>query len=147
MQIGGTNRTTAYVNPTQLTFQLLTFATYAAFPWRLIVDGSKNEIYGPGNVNPGSYITYSYDASGVAMKSTTNSSLNYAANNTDDVQLIGGRLYTSYGQVDDPETGALIGTFYSSGTFRASYQWAGPTGARLTRWSSDGLAHRVQEAL
>lgn len=181
---------------------VISFATYAPFPYALIVDGTKNEIYGPGQVYAGGYVTYNYDASGVSVKSTTNSSLNYATNTTDDVQLVGGRLYTSYGQADDPETGALIGTFYSSGTtpaegsvavdatlgkafilegsenawnssgwgtatvqlaafntadfsatssaplsltvplFRASFQYAGSTGARLTRWGSDGLAFR-----
>ena len=181
---------------------VINFATYAPFPWAMIVDGTRNEIYGPGQVNPGTYITYSYDASGIAVKSTTTSSLYYASNNMDDVSIVAGRLYTSYGQADDPETGALLGTFYSSGTtaaqgsitvdstlgkvfilegsgsafnssgfgtataqlaafntadftatssvpipvtiplFRTSYQWAGPTGARLTRWGSDGLAFR-----
>jgi len=175
------------------------------FPWALIVDGTKNEIYGPGNfVYPGGYNTYKYSAAGITLNSSTSSNLTYAANNTDDVQIAGGRLYTSYGQVVDPESGSLLGTFYSSGTtaaqgsvtvdtvlgkafvlegssdafggftgtigsstaqlaafntseftatssapipisiptYRATYQYAGPTGSRLTRWGSNGLAFR-----
>jgi len=179
------------------------FATYAPFPWALLVNGTTSEIYGPGEVfTPDAYITYSYDANGVTQKSSTNSTLSYAMNNTDDVQIVGNTLYTSYGQGVNAETGALLGTFYSTGTtvaqgaitvdtslgkafilegssgawnssgfgvasavlgafntadysatsstpisvsiplFRASYQYAGPTGSRLTRWGNNGLAFR-----
>jgi trimeric autotransporter adhesin len=179
------------------------FGTYAPFPWALLVEGTKSEIYGPGQVyTPDAYITYSYDANGVTQKTSTNSSLSYATNNNDDVQIVGNTLYTDYGQGVDAETGALLGTFYSSGTtvaqgaitvdtnlgkafiledsagawnssgsgiasavlgafniadysatsdtpinisipvFRASYQYAGPTSSRLTRWGSNGLAFR-----
>ena len=180
----------------------ITFSTYAPFPWALLVNGTISEVYGPGNVYPGDYITYSYDANGVTQKSSTSSTLTYAASNTDDVQIVGNTLYTDYGQGVNAETGALLGTFYSSGPttgqgsitvdttlgkafilegsadasplpgsttasvtlgafntadysatadapinvsipfFRASYQYAGPTGSRLTRWGSDGLAYR-----
>lgn len=180
------------------------FATYASFPWVMLVDGTTQEIYGPGSVDyyGGPYITYQYDANGVSQKSSTNSMLLYAINNTDDAQIVGTTLYTDYGQGVNAETGALLGTFYSTGTvaaqgaiavdlqlhkafilegssaafgisgagtasatlaafntsdysatsdspiavtipiFRASYQYAGPTGARLTRWGSNGLAFR-----
>jgi hypothetical protein len=180
-----------------------TFATYAPFPWALLVNGTTSEIYGPGEVDtPDAYITYSYDANGVTQKSSTNSSLSYASSNTDDVQIVGNTLYTDYGQGVNAETGALLSTFYSSGTtvaqgaitidtslgkafilegsagafggtgsgvasavlgafntadysatsdtpinvsipiFRASYQYAGPTSSRLTRWGTNGLAFR-----
>jgi trimeric autotransporter adhesin len=91
-------------------------STYVVFPWALIVNGTTNEIYGPGSGIPDQYDTYSYDATGVSIKSSTYSSLSYAANNTDDVQIAGNLLYTDYGQTVNPETGALVGTFYSSGT-------------------------------
>lgn len=181
----------------------VSFATYASFPWTMIVNGATNEIYGPGTVFPEPYVTYSYDSTGVSTKSSTNNSnLTYAANNTDDVQLVGGTLYTSYGMGVDAETGTKLGSFYSSGTTpaqgsiavdsaqakafilngysdyadsgvplqnatlyafntadysitsdtpiplvmpqatRGSYQYAGPTGPRLTRWGSNGLAFR-----
>jgi trimeric autotransporter adhesin len=173
------------------------------FPWALIVDGTRNEIYGPGNGQLDNYDTYGYDANGVTVNSSTSSSLTYAANNTDDVQIVDGRMYTSYGQVVNPESGSLLGTFYSTGTttaqgsvtvdtalgkafilegssaalglgntiglspaqigafnisdltatssspisvsiptYTATYQYAGPTGSRLTRWGTDGLAFR-----
>ena len=186
----------------------ISFATYAPFPWVLIVDGTKNEIYGPGQVFTSggvNYNTYRYDSTGITLlNSTAQSGLIYAQNNTDDVQIAGGRLYTSFGQAVDPESGSLLGTFYSTGTtvaqgsvtvdtalgkafvlegsagafggatgtissttaqlgafntsdfsatsstpipisipvYRASYQYAGPTGSRLTRWGSNGLAVR-----
>ena len=87
-------------------------ATYATFPWALIVNGTTNEIYGPGNSPFGSYNTYSYSAAGVTIQSSTPSSLTYAGSNTDEVQIAGGNMYTDYGQVINPETGALVGTFY-----------------------------------
>ena len=181
----------------------IAFSTYAPFPWALLVNGTTNEIYGPGSVlGAGPYITYNYDATGIKQKSSTNSSLTYAVNTTDDVQIVGSTLYDDYGQGVNAETGALLGTFYSSGTtaaqgsitvdpalgkafilegsagafngsgtglasatlgafnvadygatsatpislsiplFRASYQYAGPTSSRLTRWGSNGLAFR-----
>ena len=181
----------------------ISFATYAPFPYALLVNGNTHEIYGPGQVfTSGAYVTYSYDANGVTQKFSTNSSLSYANNLNDDIQVVSNTLYTDYGQGVDAETGALLGTFYSNGTtvargsitvdtalgkafildgstdsfgsigqsgiasatlrafnvadysavtsappivvsiplFRADYQWAGPTGSRLTRWGSNGLA-------
>ena len=175
---------------------IISFATYAPFPYALIVDGTRSEVYGPGDVAGinGNYITYSYNSAGVTVKQSTASSLIYGANNSDDLQLAGGILYTSLGQATDPESGALLGQFTSDGTnvvrgsiavdstlgkafiltgtvnyysattqiyafntsdrslygvtpfsvgipaFRADYQYEGPTGARLTRWGSNGLA-------
>ena len=183
----------------------ISFATYAPYPWTMIVNGATQEIYGPGSVDSyaAPYITYTYDATGITLKSSTNSNILYANNNTDDSQLVGSTLYTSFGQGVNAETGALLGTFYSSGTtraegsiavdttlgeafildgaqnvftygggaslgsatlrafhiadysvtadagipvalplFGASYVYQGPTGDRLTRWGSDGLAYR-----
>ena len=172
---------------------VINFATYAPFPYALIVDGTHNEIYGPGTVIAGfsgGYNTYTYSAAGVTLKQATASSLNYGSNIYDDDQLVGSTLYTSLGQAVNAETGALLGAFYTSGTsaaqgsitvdtalgktfimpesygtgglgsntaplyvfntsdyslvatlpaittpyYRADYQYAGPTGARLTRW-------------
>lgn len=178
--------------------QTISFNTYAPFPWVLIVDGSTNEIYGPGTVNnqAGPYITYTYNANGITLKSSMNN-LIVAQSNTDDVQIVGSTLYNSYGQALDAQTGAILGNFSAigpvvvdpalgktfildgasgvfanSGSFsigsatlrafntadysqtasapmpvalplyRPSYQYAGPTGQRLTRWGSNGLAFR-----
>ena len=44
------------------------------------------------------------------------------------MQIASGRLYTDFGKVYDAESGALLGTFYSSGTNTAS----GPTFADAT---------------
>ena len=61
----------------------VSFATYASFPWVMLVDGTTYEIYGPGSVDHygGPYITYHYDANGISQKSSTNSSLLYAISN------------------------------------------------------------------
>ncbi len=161
--------------------------------WTLLVDPSRNEIYGPGGADNSAYRTYSYSDTGVSLKSSTFSELTYAQNFADEAQIVAGQLYTDYGQVVDPESGKLLGTFdpfgkgYVQGSiaidtglekifflydgvnnvydlqpyklsdleptsdppipislpqFRAEYQWAGPTGNRLTRWGANGLALR-----
>ena len=172
-------------------------ATFSASnPWALLVDSPKSEIYagGSGSIGPGGYNTYTYNVSGLTLKATTTASLSYASQNNNEMQIVNGRLYSDFGQVDDAESGALLGSFYSTGTtlaqgsttadsapglafvlegswasdqfqlgsfdistfsarapatvpiynptFRASYQGEGPTGMRLTRWGSDGLAFR-----
>jgi hypothetical protein len=52
----------------------------------------------------------------VILKSSTNTGVIYAQNDTDDIAIAGGRLYTDYGSFYDPESGSLLGSFYSSGT-------------------------------
>jgi uncharacterized repeat protein (TIGR01451 family) len=93
-------------------------ATYSYDPiaWALLVDPARNEIYGLGGMGANYYKTYSYSASGITLKSSTLTSLSYALNNTDEAQIVAGRMFTDYGQVVDPESGALLGTLYSSGT-------------------------------
>ena len=162
-------------------------------PWILLVDSGRNEIYGPGGADNYTYKTYAYSESEVSQKSSTSSDLTYAQNYADEAQIIGGRMYTDFGQVVDPESGKLLGTFdpfgngYVQGAVtvdttlgkifflydgingvydlqpfnltdlkptsdpliaislpqsRAEYQWAGPTGNRLSRWGANGLALR-----
>ncbi|RSL17884.1 uncharacterized protein DUF11 [Edaphobacter aggregans] len=169
-----------------------TFYTYN--PWALVVDGTRNEIYTAGS---DTYDTYTYDASGLTLKTANasnqfNASQSYASQNNDEIEIVNGILYTDFGQVDDPESGSVLNNFYSSGTtlaqgsttidatqgkafilensynsyqlgafnlstftptatapipvtiptFRANYQILGPSGMRLTRWGTDGLAFR-----
>jgi trimeric autotransporter adhesin len=93
--------------------------SYDPFAWVLLVDPARKEIYGLGGADNYQYKTYSYSASGITLKSSTPSSLTYAANDTDEAQIVAGRMYTDYGQVVDPESGALLGTLYSSATIWA----------------------------
>jgi len=81
-------------------------------PYALQVDGTKNEIYAAsGQV----YTVYGYSASGLTEKSSATNG-NYASYTDDDLQVTGGRAYTDFGTVYDAEAGALLGTFYASGT-------------------------------
>lgn len=118
---------TGYTSPTGTSMKIydagvarpkaISFATYAPFPYALIVDSTKNEIYGPGEVDdPSVYNTYTYDATGITLKASTPDSLPQLANLNDDIQIVDGKLYTSIGRVVDAETAAPVGTFYSSGT-------------------------------
>lgn len=88
---------------------------YYSNPSALLVDGTRSEIYaGLSNT----YYVYSYTASGLAQK-TVVSSGQYASSTYDEMQIAGGRLYTDFGTVYDPESGSLLGTFYRSGTTAA----------------------------
>lgn len=80
--------------------------------YALQVDGSKSEIYVAGS---NSYYVYTYASSGVTLRTTAATGA-YANTGTDDLQAIGGRIYTNSGHAYDVESGALLGTFYSSGT-------------------------------
>lgn len=92
--------------------------------YALQVDGSRNEIYAAaGN----SYLVYTYSASGLTQKVSANNGT-YASYQADDLQVANGRTYTDFGQVYDAEAGALLGTFYSTGTTVAN----GPTVADTT---------------
>ncbi len=90
--------------------------TYYANPSALLVDGTRNEIYAGLS---GSYLVYTYTASGLTLK-TTVSSGSYASSTFDEMQIAGGRLYTDFGTVYDPESGSLLGTLYNTGTTVAS---------------------------
>jgi len=100
-------------------------ATSSSFePLALQVNGTNSEIYA---ATSGTYAVYTYSASGLTLKSTaTNGS--YAGYFSDDLQVTGGRTYTDLGTVYDAEAGALLGTFYASGTIAAQ----GPTTADTT---------------
>jgi hypothetical protein len=178
---------------------------FDTFPWVLLLDQTKKEIYGPGGYDSiTAYRVYSYDADGVMLKTTLSNSPILIANNSDDMVLAAGHLYSSIGKIFDVETGALLSTLnlpdgspargsialdatlgrefilndstyadaFNDGpvsgvaarlfaynlsdnslisptpvqvsipVYRASYRYAGQSGARLTRWGSDGLAFR-----
>ena len=85
---------------------------YYSEPYALQVDGTRSEIYAAGQ---GFYTTYTYNSSGITQLAT-NTSGNYANYSQNEIQVVGGRLYTDFGTVDDAESGSLLGTFYSSGT-------------------------------
>jgi len=92
-------------------------------PWALIVDGSKSEIYAAGGDPEYTFLTnynvYTYDAAGLTLKASSTTNLPYAEQLTDEMEIVNGRLYTDLGQIADPETGALLGNFYSSGSLVA----------------------------
>jgi hypothetical protein len=90
----------------------------------LQANGTTGEIYAAGS---GVYAVYTYSASGLTLKGTASNG-SYGSYNSDDLQVAGGRAYTDYGKVYDAEAGALLGTFYASGTVTAQ----GPTVADTT---------------
>ena len=92
--------------------------------YSILVNGTKNEIYAGGST----YDTYTYSASGITPLAVSSSGNTYASGSNDEMQITGGQLYTDFGQASDPESGALLGTFYSTGTTRAT----GPTTADTT---------------
>jgi hypothetical protein len=94
-------------------------ATFFSYnPWGLVVDGTRKEIYaaGSGSIGPANYNTYTYDSSGLKLKASSSTNFSYANQNNNEIQIVNGRLYTAFGQVDDAESGALLGSFYTSGT-------------------------------
>ena len=88
------------------------FSAYSA----LQADGSRSEIYAAVG---SSYAVYTYSASGLTQK-TTASNGTYTNYSPADLQITGSRAYTDVGKVYDSESGALLGTFYQSGTTVAS---------------------------
>jgi hypothetical protein len=84
------------------------YSTYAT----LQADGSRNEIYAAAG---STYAVYTYSASGLTQK-TTASNGTYTNYSPADLQITGSRAYTDVGKVYDSESGALLGTFYQSGT-------------------------------
>jgi sugar lactone lactonase YvrE len=83
----------------------------------LLVDGSKSEVYAAGQSG---YQTFTYNSSGLTSLATNNSGTAFANYSSDEIQIAGGRVYTDFGRVADAESGALLGTFYTSGTNVAS---------------------------
>ena len=81
----------------------------------LQADGSRSEIYGAVG---STYAVYTYSAAGLAQK-TTASNGTYTNYSPADLQIAGSRAYTDVGKVYDSESGALLGTFYQSGTIIA----------------------------
>jgi uncharacterized repeat protein (TIGR01451 family) len=70
----------------------------------LVADPSKSVLYGIGY---NTYTTYPYDANGVSAGIST--SVTYSATQ---LQIDKGRAYLNSGQVLDPGTGSLLGTFF-----------------------------------
>jgi trimeric autotransporter adhesin len=85
----------------------------------LQADGSRSEIYAASG---GTYAVYTYSASGLTQNVTASNGT-YTYYSPSDLQVTGSRAYTDEGTVYDSESGALLGTFYQSGTTAA----AGPT--------------------
>lgn len=92
------------------------FTTYIGYPTALQVDGTRNEVYAASGSG---YYVFSYSSSGLTTK-TSVSTASYASYYSDDLQNANGRLYTDVGKVYDTESGALLGTLYTSGTTAAS---------------------------
>jgi hypothetical protein len=90
----------------------------------LQVNGATGEIYAAGY---GVYAVYTYSANGLTLKGSASNG-NYGSYASDDLQVAGGRAYTDFGTVYDAEAGALLGTFYASGSVAAQ----GPTVADTT---------------
>ena len=88
-----------------------TYNFYSAYT-ALQADGSRSEIYAAAG---STYAVYTYSASGVTQK-TTASNGTYTNYSPADLQITGSRAYTDVGKVYDSESGALLGTFYQSGT-------------------------------
>ncbi len=80
--------------------------------YALQVDGTRNEIYAGSS---GAYYTLTYSATGLVNKASATGG-SYASSSFDEMQIASGSLYTDFGKIYDPESGALLGTIYSSGT-------------------------------
>jgi hypothetical protein len=79
--------------------------------YALTIDGSKNEIYGGG----ASFATFNYTPTSITAKAT-NTNISPASYSYDEMQVLSGRIYTDIGKVLDAESGAVLGSYYSSGT-------------------------------
>ena len=82
----------------------------------LQVDGTRSEIYAGQNQT---YTVFTYSSTGLTQKATASNGT-YSNYGNDDMQVAGGRTYTDSGAVFDAEAGALLGTFYVSGTTTAT---------------------------
>ncbi len=88
---------------------------YYTQPYAILADGSKNEVYASGF---NGYQTFNYTSSGLTLRSTSNAGISVSYGG--DMQIAGAKLYPSNGKVYDPESGALQGTLYLSGSTVAS---------------------------
>jgi len=79
--------------------------------YTLTIDGSKNEIYGGGSA----FATFNYTSTSITAKAS-NTNISPASYSFDEMQVLGGRVYTDIGKVLDAESGSVLGTYYSSGT-------------------------------
>jgi uncharacterized repeat protein (TIGR01451 family) len=84
------------------------------------VDGTKSEIY---VASSNSYYVFTYSATGLTLKTSASTGTYANYSSSDDLLAAGGRIYTDAGYVYDVESGALLGTFYNTGTTVAT----GPT--------------------
>ncbi|MFN2977520.1 beta strand repeat-containing protein [Terriglobus aquaticus] len=84
-----------------------TISTNSAYA--LQADGTRKEIYAGGYTVQ----AYTYSNTGITLKSSGTNSFPYsvASSGLDDIQLTGGKLFTDYGRVYDPESGGQLGTF------------------------------------
>jgi uncharacterized repeat protein (TIGR01451 family) len=89
----------------------------------LLVNGTLGEIYAS---NQASYSIYTYNASGLTLKSST-TSLPPGPYSSTELQLLSGTIYTDFGEAFNAETGALRGTFYSSAYYNGAYPASGPS--------------------
>ncbi len=94
-------------------------------PAALQVNGATSEVYAAGG---NGYAVFTYSAAGLTQKGTTATNGTYSTYGIDDLQVAGGRAYTDLGTVYDAEAGALLGTFYVTGSTVAT----GPTVADTT---------------
>ncbi|HWG18483.1 MAG TPA: IPT/TIG domain-containing protein [Acidobacteriaceae bacterium] len=78
-------------------------------------DATRQEIYAGGS---GTYDTFNYNSTGlVKLNALTN--ISTASTGEDEMQLLGGKIYTDFGPIYDAEAGALLGTLYLTGTTAA----------------------------
>ena len=89
-------------------------------PTAMQVNGTTGEVYAASN---NAYAVFTYSAGGLTQKGTTATNGTYSTYGVDDLQVAGGRTYTDLGTVYDAEAGALLGTFYVTGSVVAQ----GPT--------------------
>ena len=94
-------------------------------PTAMQVNGATGEVYAAAN---NGYAVFTYSAAGLTQKGTTANNGTYGTYGIDDLQVAGGRTYTDGGTVYDAEAGALLGTFYVTGSTVAT----GPTVADTT---------------
>lgn len=91
--------------------------TFGSATLSLQIDGSRNELYGAYARNEN---TYTYSATGLALKGGLTSPSALVANSMDDrIQIPGGRLYTDYSTIFDMSLGYAIGAFGSNPTNQA----------------------------
>ncbi len=97
-----------------------TVSGYYSSYYALQANGTRNEIYAAGS----GYAVYSYNSSGMTQQ-TSLSTTTYANSTANEIQVAGGDVFTDLGTVNDAESGALLGTFYLTGSTPAD----GPTTA------------------